>query len=54
LEHRVNKAKELLRHSLPLAAVATDCGFADQSHFTRIFTSIMGMPPGVWRRQCNG
>jgi AraC family transcriptional regulator len=34
-----------------LAEVGHECGFADQSHFTRVFASVEGMPPGLWRRQ---
>lgn len=30
--------------------VAMFCGFADQSHFTRVFTAMAGHSPGVWRR----
>jgi AraC family transcriptional regulator len=51
LERRVDRAKELLRHSCPIAEIALECGFSDQSHFTRVFTNLLGMPPGVWRRQ---
>jgi hypothetical protein len=51
LERRVDRAKELLRHSSPIAEIALECGFSDQSHFTRVFTNLMGVPPGVWRRQ---
>jgi AraC family transcriptional regulator len=51
LEHRVDVAKPLLRdRQLPLSAVALACGFADQSHFTRTFTRIVGVSPGAWRR----
>jgi AraC family transcriptional regulator len=53
LEHRIDRAKELLLHSRPIAEIALECGFSDQSHFTRVFTNLMGMPPGVWRRQCS-
>jgi AraC-like DNA-binding protein len=31
--------------------IATACGFADQSHFTRVFTGIVGASPGAWRKQ---
>ncbi len=24
--------------------------FADQSHFTRVFTQLAGISPGAWRR----
>jgi AraC family transcriptional regulator len=52
LEHRIDVAKPLLRdRQLPLSDVALACGFADQSHFTRIFTRFVGLSPGAWRRR---
>ncbi len=51
LRERINRARELLRASnAPLAEVAIACGFADQSHFTRVFSNIVGVTPGNWRR----
>jgi len=51
LRHRVQRAKELLRQqTLPLAGIALRCGFADQSHFTRVFSREVGLSPGQWRR----
>jgi AraC family transcriptional regulator len=48
---RVERAKALLLDpSLALAQIAYDCGFADQSHFTRVFTAAIGVTPGAWRR----
>jgi AraC family transcriptional regulator len=48
---RIDRAKELLfNSSLSLAQIAYDCGFADQSHFTRVFAEAAGMTPGAWRR----
>jgi len=39
LKHRVDHARELLSdRALSLTDVALSCGFADQSHFTRLFT----------------
>lgn len=35
----------------PLAEIADACGFADQSHMTRVFKSIAGMAPGGLRRE---
>jgi AraC family transcriptional regulator len=34
-----------------LADVACATGFADQSHFSRVFTKIVGTTPGVWHRE---
>ncbi len=51
-ERRVEHAMGLLTGTdQPLAAIATACGFADQSHFTRAFTRHTGISPGQWRRQ---
>ena len=47
---RVERAKGLIRSSdEPLAAIALDCGFADQSHLSRWFKKIAGMTPGDYR-----
>jgi AraC family transcriptional regulator len=52
LLQRVLRAKSLLRDpEVSLTDVAAACGFADQSHFTRVFTSIVGASPGAWRKQ---
>jgi AraC-like DNA-binding protein len=51
LSLRIEKAKRLLASSRRmLADVALECGFADQSHFTRAFQRIVGVTPGAWRR----
>jgi AraC-like DNA-binding protein len=34
----------------PLSQVALDCGFADQSHFSRLFRRQEGASPNAWRR----
>jgi N-acetylmuramoyl-L-alanine amidase len=34
-----------------LAEIALACGFADQSHFTRVFSQRVNVSPGVWRRE---
>jgi AraC-like DNA-binding protein len=48
---RVDAAKQKLRNSrLSLRDVALACGFADQSHLTQVFTRIVGVSPGAWRR----
>jgi AraC family transcriptional regulator len=51
LTRRVEVAKEKLRDGrLPLSDIALACGFADQSHLTRVFTRMVGLSPGAWRR----
>ena len=50
--HRITRAKQtLLLTEDPIAEIALACGFADQSHLTRLFRRTVGLPPGVWRRQ---
>jgi AraC family transcriptional regulator len=49
---RVEVAKDLLCNSTrAISEIALDCGFADQSHFTRVFSNIAGLSPGEWRRE---
>jgi AraC family transcriptional regulator len=51
LERRVEKAMTMLSsEQASLADIAVACGFADQSHFTRVFTKYNGRSPGQWRR----
>lgn len=51
IEHRVSEAKALLSTDMPIAQIASICGFSDQSHLTRVFTRVTGQTPGAWRRQ---
>lgn len=49
---RIERARALLAESsTPLAEVAGMCGFADQSHFSRVFARVMGTSPGAWQRR---
>ena len=48
---RIRHACKLLREkTLPLSAVAAECGYGDYSSFYRAFVSAMQMPPGTYRR----
>ncbi len=47
---RLEHARHLLRGGLGLAAAAHEAGFADQSHFGRIFRRTFGTTPLVWHR----
>lgn len=47
--HRVVEARKRIAQGENIAAVALDLGFADQSHLTRRFRAVVGVPPGQWR-----
>lgn len=49
-EYRVACAKDMLMTDLPIAEIAISCGFADQSHLTKIFSSVTGGTPARFRR----
>lgn len=51
-ERRVDKARDLMTNSrLPLADIAIQCGFPDQSALNHFFKRIYGVTPGIWRRR---
>ena len=53
IHRRVNYAKRLLGvRSVPIIEVALLAGFANQSHFTAVFTRLTRMTPGRWRAAC--
>lgn len=50
-QFRIEKAKAMLSEtSCPIAEIAIVCGFADQSHLTRIFSRLLGQSPANWRK----
>ncbi|THF65790.1 AraC family transcriptional regulator [Pseudothauera nasutitermitis] len=49
LDQRVNRARASLRAGEDLASVAHRLGFADQSHFQRVFKAHAGITPGRYR-----
>ena len=55
LHQRVKAAKQLMTvRDLPLSEIAMSAGFANQSHFTRVFSAVVGVSPGAWRRETHG
>jgi AraC family transcriptional regulator len=55
LRQRVKAAKQLMTvRDLPLSEIAMSAGFANQSHFTRVFSEVVGISPGAWRREKQG
>jgi AraC-like DNA-binding protein len=51
VEARARRAMEMIdQGGVGLAAVAADCGYADQSHLNRAIVELTGQPPGAWRK----
>jgi AraC family transcriptional regulator len=44
-------AAQLTEGRRPIADIALEAGFHDQSHFTRRFRAAVGVPPGAYRRE---
>jgi AraC family transcriptional regulator len=50
LQRRLERAKTLMRRTnLPLASIAQEAGFVDQSHLTSMFRRETGVTPGRYR-----
>jgi AraC-like DNA-binding protein len=49
---RVAHARILVAAGVPLTEVAMRAGFADQSHLTRRFKRVVGLPPGQFAALC--
>lgn len=48
---RIRYAERLLAtETLSICAIAVDCGFCDQAHFSRQFRRATGLAPAAWRR----
>ncbi len=52
VQTRVARAKVLLSMRLPIAQVAADTGFTDQSHLNRHFKRIVGVTPRQYALGC--
>lgn len=49
---RVRRAASMIRTTmLPIAAIATSCGFCDQAHLARSFRAVLGCSPSEYRRR---
>jgi AraC-like DNA-binding protein len=53
IDCRVRAARRLLARGQSVADAALACGFADQSHLTRIFKAHAGLTPGRYREARN-
>jgi AraC family transcriptional regulator len=54
-QRRIERARAAVaKGELPLSAIAIGAGFADQSHFTRVFRQAFGETPGQYARALRG
>jgi AraC-like DNA-binding protein len=49
---RLAEAKRQIIQGVPIVTAAIELGFADQSHLTRCFHQMFGLPPGRLQRLC--
>jgi AraC-like DNA-binding protein len=49
LQRRVAVARDRLSGPKTISRIAHEFGFADQSHFTRLFLRVFGLTPGEYR-----
>lgn len=50
---RIQKAKSLLTDhpQMRIADIATECGFSDYNYFIAVFSSLVGISPGAYRKR---
>jgi AraC-like DNA-binding protein len=48
MQSRASLAKSMIKRGQSLADAAIECGFADQSHMTRMFSRTYGVTPGAY------
>ncbi|MEO0803926.1 MAG: AraC family transcriptional regulator, partial [Cyanobacteria bacterium J06642_2] len=52
IQQRVERAKQLLKQkSIAISTIALDCGFANQTHLTKVFRQMTGMTPKTYQKQ---
>jgi AraC family transcriptional regulator len=51
MQQRVERAKQLLaKQSIAISTIALDCGFANQTHLTKVFRQMTGMTPKAYQK----
>jgi AraC family transcriptional regulator len=51
MQQRVERAKQLLaQRSIVISTIALDCGFANQTHLTKVFRQMTGMTPKAYQK----
>ncbi|RDL44907.1 hypothetical protein DN730_04625 [Marinomonas piezotolerans] len=51
IQQRLNHARAQLKRGISAVDVALNCGFHDQSHFSKAFVSTMGISPSAYQQQ---
>jgi AraC family transcriptional regulator len=52
VQQHVERAKQLLgQQSITISTIALDCGFANQTHLTKVFRQMTGMTPKAYQRR---
>lgn len=52
MKQRVERAEQLLKQQkVPIKDIALDCGFSNQTHLTRVFRKMTGIPPKAYRKR---
>lgn len=51
IQQRLNHARIQLKRGFSAVDIALNCGFHDQSHFTKAFVSAMGITPTAYQKQ---
>lgn len=52
MQQRVERAKQLLKQQvISISNIALDCGFANQTHLTKVFRQMTGVTPKAYQRR---
>ena len=52
MQQRVERAKQLLeQQSIAISTIALDCGFANQTHLTKVFRKMTGITPKAYQKR---
>jgi AraC family transcriptional regulator len=52
MQQRMERAKQLLKQQeISISDIALDCGFANQTHLTKVFRQITGMTPKAYQKR---
>jgi AraC family transcriptional regulator len=52
MQQRVERAKQLLKQqAISISDIALDCGFANQTHLTKVFRQVTGVTPKAYQKR---